>query len=107
MAGVQIVVGQGKRLPVHRAALAVPAALDHIPPALAETEWLYACEAADERTIQGLAAVAGCTVAELEARRLDYVTTSPERCRQDAPPNRRRCHRCPWWDANPNAKAPF
>lgn len=72
------------------------AELSAMPGPLAVLDRLYECEDADEKTIAGLAQLAGCTVATLEAKRRDWQVppvTCPPRVRE----NRRRCWRCPRW----------
>lgn len=59
---------------------------------------LYACEVADEETVARLAKLAGCSIAELESRRLDWAAHAGA-CPETVPWNRRRCITCPRWEA--------
>lgn len=57
----------------------------------------WACEPADDRTMQQLTHLAGVPLHDLQWRRNPYDVHCPER----VPPTRRRCVRCPFWQRHP------
>lgn len=75
------------------------AELSQTPGPLRMLDRLYACETADETTIQQLAALAGIPISVLESKRHDFVRKpdDPPPCPRETPYNRRRCIWCPWW----------